>query len=671
MKKFLWVVNVVLISLVFMGCTNESENREEVVGPVVSEIFVAPVEGMRADFIRGVDIGSVIAQENSGVVYYNWDGEPQDIFQTLSEAGVNLIRIRIWNDPFDEDGNGFGGGNNDVATAIEIGQRATAHGMGVQLNFHYSDFWADPGKQQSPRAWEGLNLEERAEALYDFTYESVRALIEAGVDVWQVQIGNETNTAMAGVTGWEQKIPLFRAGSAAVRAIDPEIQIVIHFTNPENPNHFMTAARRLRDGEVDYDVFGASYYSFWHGTLENLTTVLSNVAEEFEVDVLVVETSFPFTDQDGDGHGNVVPNETQTLNYPISVQGQANAVRNVFQAVADVGERGLGVIYWEPAWIPVGPASDWANNRVLWERYGSGWASSFAAVYDPYDAGYWYGGSAWDNQALFDFNGHPLASLNIFNYIQTGAMPETGITIETVMDEQVELDYFLGMTAADVLAKSPLLVEAVYVDDSRREVEVTWSEAELNEAIEAVATEGGIGQFSISGVVVDDETGAQFTTFLSLTLLPFNLVRNHDFESPDMTMWRIRFNSGQGYANRGTENPRSGRYGLRFWNDAPLDFYVEQDIEIEVSGWYNYELFLQGGDGSNRELAIYILVNGEARYSQATDLSGWMTWNNPIIERIALEAGDIVTIGIRVVSDAGAWGTFDDFHFYLVEARAD
>jgi len=424
-KKFLIVLYMMLAGIVFIGCTDENKTKE--LGPVISEIFVESVIGMRDDFIRGVDIGSIIAQEKSGVVYYNFDGEPQDIFQTLFDAGVNLVRIRIWNDPFDEFGNGFGGGNNDVATAIEIGQRATNHGMGVQLNFHYSDFWADPGKQQSPRAWEGLDLTQRAEALYDFTYESVRQIIEAGVDVWQVQIGNETNNSMAGVIGWDQKIPLFRAGSEAVRSIDSEIQIVIHFTNPENPNNFMTAARRLQSGGVDYDIFGASYYPFWHGTLENLTTVLSDVANEFDVDVMVVETSYVYTAEDGDGHPNIVPNDTQVLNYPISVQGQASAIRDVFQAVADVGERGLGVIYWEPAWIPVGPAYDLENNRLLWERYGSGWASSFAAVYDPNDAGYWYGGSAWDNQALFDFTGRPLASLNIFNYIQTGAILEAGV----------------------------------------------------------------------------------------------------------------------------------------------------------------------------------------------------------------------------------------------------
>jgi len=128
----------------------ESANVE----PVESDIFVEKVSGINEDFIRGADVSSIIALENSGVEFYDWDGNEQDIFQTLAESGVNYIRIRVWNDPFDDNGIGFGSGNNDVATAIEIGKRATDHGMRVLVNFHYSDFWENPEKQQAPRAWE-------------------------------------------------------------------------------------------------------------------------------------------------------------------------------------------------------------------------------------------------------------------------------------------------------------------------------------------------------------------------------------------------------------------------------------------------------------------------------------------------------------------------------------
>ena len=124
-------------------------------------IFVEKVEGIPADFIKGADISSVIALENSGVVFYNAEGEVQDIFQTLKEHGINYIRVRVWNDPYDAEGNPYGGGNNDLATAVKIGKRATAQGLKLCVNFHYSDFWADPSKQQAPKAWEGMSIDQK------------------------------------------------------------------------------------------------------------------------------------------------------------------------------------------------------------------------------------------------------------------------------------------------------------------------------------------------------------------------------------------------------------------------------------------------------------------------------------------------------------------------------
>ncbi|MDE6053133.1 MAG: glycosyl hydrolase 53 family protein, partial [Lachnospiraceae bacterium] len=136
-------------------------------------IYVEPIKGISDDFIRGMDASSVLVEEKSGVKYYNFEREEQDVFQTLAEGGVNYIRLRVWNDPYDENGNGYGGGNNDVPTAIELGKRATEYGMKVCIDFHYSDFWADPKRQHAPKAWQGMNIEEKCDALYDSTIESL------------------------------------------------------------------------------------------------------------------------------------------------------------------------------------------------------------------------------------------------------------------------------------------------------------------------------------------------------------------------------------------------------------------------------------------------------------------------------------------------------------------
>ena len=177
-----------------------------------------------------------------------------------------------------------GGGNNDIETAKKIGTWATKAGMRVLIDFHYSDFWADPSKQRAPKEWEDLSVDEKAVALRMYTEDSLNALIDAGVDVGMVQIGNETTTGFCGEKEWEDMCTLFKAGSEAVRGIDKDILIAIHFTNPEKAGLQSGYAANLAsygDEGVSYDVFASSYYPFWHGSLGNLKSVLSVIATTY------------------------------------------------------------------------------------------------------------------------------------------------------------------------------------------------------------------------------------------------------------------------------------------------------------------------------------------------------------------------------------------------------
>ena len=166
------------------------------------ELYVKPVENLPEDFILGMDVSSVIAEEASGVRYYDFDGAERDLFEILAENGVTHIRVRVWNHPFDADGNGFGGGNCDIETAVAIGRRAAAAGLPLIVDFHYSDFWADPGKQMVPLQWKDMEIEEKTEAVYEYTRDCLMRLREAGVDVGMVQVGNETNGALCGEKIW-------------------------------------------------------------------------------------------------------------------------------------------------------------------------------------------------------------------------------------------------------------------------------------------------------------------------------------------------------------------------------------------------------------------------------------------------------------------------------------
>lgn len=131
--------------------TTSAVAADDPTGPVEAGIVVDKVEGLPEDFINGVDISSILALEKSGVTFQDWDGQQADIFEVLADADVNYVRVRVWNDPYDAQGNGYGGGDNDIAAAVAIGERATAHGMRLLVDFHYSDFWADPAKQQPPK----------------------------------------------------------------------------------------------------------------------------------------------------------------------------------------------------------------------------------------------------------------------------------------------------------------------------------------------------------------------------------------------------------------------------------------------------------------------------------------------------------------------------------------
>ena len=410
------------LSLLLCACGKEPEAA----APRVTSdtLSVEKVENLSDGFILGMDASCVPALEAGGVVYYDHDGTEKDVYQILSENGVNYIRVRVWNDPYDEAGNGYGGGNCDLENALEIGKRATQYGMKVLLNFHYSDFWADPGKQTAPKAWQGMDFETKRDALCEYTKASLKRLTDEGVDVGMVQIGNETNGALCGETG-ERMLDLMNAGAKAVREVCPGALVALHFTNPEQAGSYAHYAKTLDEHGVDYDVFASSYYPYWHGSLDNLARVLSHVAETYEKRVMVAETSYAFTTENTDFHGNTIGVGGGVKEYPITEQGQADLVRDVIDTVANGMTNGIGVFYWEGTWISAGGAS-WEENSALWEEYGSGWASSHAGEYDPEDAGKWYGGCAVENQAFFDARGRATEALKVFALVRTGNAVDDG-----------------------------------------------------------------------------------------------------------------------------------------------------------------------------------------------------------------------------------------------------
>ncbi len=613
-------------------------------GPEESSVYVEAIPDISDDFYRGMDASAVLALENSGVKYYNFDGEEQDVFMTLAQAGVNYIRLRVWNDPYDENGNGYGGGNNDVATAITLGQRATKYGMKVCIDFHYSDFWADPKKQFVPKAWEGMEIEEKADALYDFTLDSLTQLLEAGVDVGMVQIGNEINNGMSGETDVANIRKLLTAGSKAVREAaansGKEILVAVHYTNIDDMKKLDTLLTGLQVKEIDYDIVGLSFYPYWHGTIEDLKNAIIHIRDTYGKKVYVAENAYCYTAEDGDGSANSVEGTDDLAEgYSASVQGQANEVRDVCAATSESGAE--GIFYWEGTWIPVGPAD--ADNSALWEKYGSGWASSYASGYDPKDAGQYYGGCSWDNQAMFDFTGHPLASLKVFKYLKYGATAPLAV------------DSIPAVTVACNIGTDPELpdtVSVIYNDRSEAQVPVTWN----TDDVTAVDTENG-GNFTVSGTLED---GTEITA--AVTVDRINYVQNPSFEDSDTSMWTVNY-SGEtdptDYQVKAAD-AHSGEVAFHFWSgSADMDFSIEQSFTDLEPGTYELSAFSQGGDLSDdASMELYALVDGR-ELTAPFMLTTYADWQNPVIPEIKVTDGSL-TIGVRYKCNVNSWGTLDD-----------
>lgn len=382
--------------------------------------------------IRGVDVSSIISLENAGVKFYNEYGQEQDIFMTLAQNGVNYIRVRVWNEPNDGNGHSYGGGNNDVKIAGEIGKRAAKYNMKLLVDIQYSDFWADPAKQTRPKYWQKHDHNTLKGEIYKWTSWVLESITSDGGKIGMVQVGNETNCFFCGEKDMYKICDLFASGNKAVRDFDRNILIAHHFANPNKADYYKWYAKVMNECKLDYDVFATSYYPYWHGTLDNLTSVLKYIGDTYHKYVMVAETAYPYTNEDGDTFGNAVTSQSANvdLRYDISVGGQEKCLMDVFQAVADTGKWGLGVFYWEPAWI--GTQGDYSHNERLaqWEKYGSGWATSTAKEYDK-DATE-AGGSSYDNQGLFDKNGKPLESLKAFTKVYPqieNYTPVTGIEV--------------------------------------------------------------------------------------------------------------------------------------------------------------------------------------------------------------------------------------------------
>jgi arabinogalactan endo-1,4-beta-galactosidase len=358
----------------------------------VDDVVFAPAGGGGGGStisIRGVDVSSLKKNEDHGAVYFDSAGVQRDALTVLHNAGANYARLKVWVNPAD--------GYNNKARVLQMATRVKALGMKLLVDFHYSDSWADPGKQVKPAAWANLSLTQLRDAVANHTADVCNALAAQGTPADMVQIGNEINPGMLLPTGstsnWNNLAMLLTAGANAAKAAHASTRIMLHLANGGDNGLYRSFFDQAVSHGVPFDVIGASYYPYWHGPLSGLQSNLNDISARYNKDVVVAETAYGFTLAQDDSEPNIFNSSLQQAGgFPASPQGQADELRAVFNVVRNVPNgHGLGVFYWEPEWTA---------------RAGAGW--------DPTNPN---SGDGWENQAMFDFNDRALTGLTVLGSV--------------------------------------------------------------------------------------------------------------------------------------------------------------------------------------------------------------------------------------------------------------
>jgi arabinogalactan endo-1,4-beta-galactosidase len=368
---------IFFLIIMFSSCSSKVEN----IGGTIN----LPIE--EETFYFGVDLSYVNEMEDCGAFYKNCDNSTENPFSIFKEAGANLVRVRLWHNPTWTNYSNY----EDVKKTI---QRAKSKGMKVLLDFHYSDTWADPAKQEIPAAWlSNINdTEALGDMLYNYTYQTLNNLSNENLLPDIVQVGNEINGMilqqgeLVWPIDWSRNSALINKGIKAVRDISEEknkdIEVMLHIAQPENGLWWFEQA--AQNGVTDFDWIGLSYYPLWSTySLDNLSTPLATLKNTYNKGIMIVETAYPFTLENADDANNILGNDALIDGYPSTQQGQLDYLNRLKTVVESAG--GEGIIYWEPAWVST-------NCSTLWAQ-----------------------GSHWDNATLFDHANKATLGMEFYN----------------------------------------------------------------------------------------------------------------------------------------------------------------------------------------------------------------------------------------------------------------
>ena len=332
----------------------------------------AQAESTAANLEMGADISMLKAIQDTGFKY-KLNGKVMPALSIFDANGFSYMRLRLFHTP-----NGEGPIVNDLKYTIELAQQIKEAGFKYLLDFHYSDTWADPGKQFKPKAWENLSLGKLGREVHDYTKHVISEHNKHLCTPDMVQIGNEIGPGMLWPEGqihikgmppnWNDFTYLLKAGIIGLKRAEPtgrKIDIMIHVAGGGEKEFCNNFYKKMLEYKVPFDAIGVSYYPWWHGTFAKLSDNLKSLSYNFDKNIYIVEATYPFAGDYPIGTCPEVP-------YPITVQGQADFFAALIKTIKDLNRPNIkGLFYWAPEWVAINGLGTGWGNKTLFDKNGN------------------------------------------------------------------------------------------------------------------------------------------------------------------------------------------------------------------------------------------------------------------------------------------------------------
>ncbi|WP_167958472.1 glycosyl hydrolase 53 family protein [Anaerosporobacter faecicola] len=512
-----------------------------------------------AEFYKGMDISGLPELEAEAVKMKDLDGTVMEPFELITKYGVNAIRLRLWNNPeYVEEAKGF----CNLTHTIAMAKRIKAHHLNFMLDFHYSDFWADPGKQVKPKDWENLSFDELEEAVYTYTRDTLLALQAEDVLPDIVQIGNEIRSGLLFPEGelpdYEHMVRLVNAGIRGARSVaDAEtMKVMIHLD--QGGRFFYLKEwfdKSIETGLLDFDIIGLSYYPFWHGTFHDLQQSLMNLIHTYQKPIMVVETAHAWRKS---STGFIDESQEKIAGIAATPEGQQKVLDLVMNIVASIpGQMGCGVYYWEPLCIPVPGEGGWS-----------------------------------DNMGLLNEEGRILPGIKSFGFTREQLRVGEPAKVYEPEDIQITVDEEPGL---------PEQLPVLFYDGTIQKKHVEWQ-------IEQKQWE--MGEHRITG----NMDSIPFPVFCKVVVLKevpkeMNLLRDVNWNE-GLTQWEVQKSEEHVVVQLSPDFidpfPAPPVNSLRIESPKNFTFAIHQQVMIQREGYYTLQVEYKGTDTTNVEIHLFI-----------------------------------------------------------------